>query len=104
MIWLLSEAKIFSSANLAVLFRLWPIVLIAFGLELLVGRGSRSISLLIGVGTVVLLLVLMVVGPALGLAPNVEVKTVQCNEPIGDATSAQVNLDLSVGQRDRSSR
>ena len=47
-IWLLFEAKILSGANLAVLFRLWPIVLIAFGLELLVGRNSRRMSLLIG--------------------------------------------------------
>lgn len=97
-IWLLAEAKVFSSANLAVLFRLWPVVLIAFGLELLFGRGSRSISLLIGLGTVVLLLVLMIAGPALGLAPNVEIQEQQYSELLDDATSAQVNLDLSVGR------
>ncbi len=97
-IWLLFEANIFSSVNLVVLFRLWPIVLIAFGLELLFGRGSRSMSLLIGAGTVVLLLVLMVVGPALGLAPSAEIQTAQYNEPVGDAASAQMNLDLSVGR------
>lgn len=97
-IWLLTEAKVFSSANLAVLFRLWPVVLIAFGVELLVGRGSRSLSLLIGLGTVVVLLVLMVAGPALGLAPDVEVHQQQYSEPLGDAASAQVNIDLSVGR------
>ncbi|MFN8452241.1 MAG: DUF5668 domain-containing protein [Anaerolineae bacterium] len=97
-IWLLAEAHVFSSANLAVLFRLWPVVLIAFGLELLFGRGSRSISLLIGLGTVVLLLVLMIAGPALGLAPSAEVHEQQYSEPLGDATSAQVNLNLSVGR------
>jgi hypothetical protein len=97
-IWLLSEANILTGANMVVLFRLWPVILIAFGLELLVGRGSRSRSLLIGLGTVVLLLVLMVVGPALGLAPSAEVHEQQYTEPIGDAASAQVNLDLSVGQ------
>ncbi|MCC6805048.1 MAG: hypothetical protein IT319_19360 [Anaerolineae bacterium] len=97
-IWLLAEANVFSSANLAVLFRLWPVVLIAFGLELLIGRGSRSLSLLIGFGTVVLLLVLMVVGPALGLAPAVEIHEQQYSEPLGDTASAQINLDLSVGR------
>lgn len=97
-IWLLTEAKVFSSANLAVLFRLWPVVLIAFGVELLVGRGSRSLSLLIGLGTVVILLVLMVAGPALGLAPDVEIHEQQYAEPLGDASSAQVNIDLSVGR------
>jgi hypothetical protein len=97
-IWLLFEAKILSGANLVVLFRLWPLVLIAFGLELLFGRRSRSISLLIGGGAIVLLLVLMAVGPALGLAPSAEVKTAQYSEPVGDATAASVNLDLSVGR------
>ena len=97
-IWLLFEANILSGANLVVLFRLWPLILIAFGLELLIGRGSRSMSLLIGLGTVVLLLALMVAGPALGLAPSTEVHEQQYNEPLGEATSAQVNLDLSVGR------
>lgn len=97
-IWLLAEAKVLSGANLVVLFRFWPIILIAFGLELLVGRGSRGLSLLIGLGTVALLLVLMLVGPALGLAPTVEVKTAQYSEPLADATAAQVNLDLSTGR------
>ncbi len=97
-IWLLFEAKILTGANLVVLFRLWPVILIAFGLELLIGRGSRSMSLAIGLGTVILLLALMVVGPALGLAPSVEVQEQQYSEPLGAATSAQVNLDLSVGR------
>ncbi len=97
-IWLLAEANILSGANLVVLFRFWPVILIAFGLQLLVGRNSRSLSLLIGLGTIVLLLALMVVGPALGLAPSVETKTAQYSEPLGAATSAQVNLDLSVGR------
>jgi hypothetical protein len=96
-IWLLFEAHILSGANLAVLLRLWPVLLIALGVELLFGRRSRGISLLIGVVTVLLLLALMVIGPALGLAPNVEVKTAQYSEALDDATAAQINLNLSVG-------
>jgi len=96
-IWLLFEAKILSGANLEVLFRLWPVVLIACGLELLIGRRSRTISLGIGLGTIVLLLALMVVGPTLGLAPTVDIKTAQYSEPVGGATAAQVTLGLSVG-------
>lgn len=97
-IWLLAEAKILTGANLTVLFRLWPVVLIAFGLELLIGRGSRSLSLLIGLGTIVLLLVLMVVGPSLGLASSAEVKQQAFSEPLDGASSAQIDLDLSVGR------
>ncbi len=97
-IWLLAEANVFSGANLVVLFRLWPIILIAFGLELLFGRSNRAVSLLIGGGTVVLLLALMVVGPALGLAPTAEVKTAHYTEPFDNARTAQINLSFSVGQ------
>ncbi len=97
-IWLLFQANIISGANLAVLFRLWPLILIAFGLELLIGRNSRSVSLLIGGGTVVLLLVLMIVGPALGLGANLDIQEKQLQEPLGDTTSAQLDLGLAVGR------
>ena len=97
-VWLLFQANILSGANLAVLFRLWPLILIGLGLELLFGRSSRSISLLIGGGTVALLLVLMLVGPAIGLGANVEFQEKQLQEPLGDTTSAQLDLGLSVGK------
>lgn len=97
-IWLLFQANVISGANLAVLFRLWPLILIAFGLELLIGRNSRSVSLLIGGGTVVLLLVLMLVGPTIGLGSNLDIQEKQIQEPLGDTTSAQLDLNLSVGR------
>ena len=96
-VWLLGEAKIISAANLSVLWRLWPILLIAIGLELLVGRSSRLVGRLIAGGAVVLLIALMVVGPSLGLATNVEVKTAQYSEPVDGATSAKVDLGVGTG-------
>ncbi|MBK8020543.1 MAG: hypothetical protein IPK19_03705 [Chloroflexi bacterium] len=96
-IWLLREANIFTAQNMAVLLRLWPVILIAIGVELLIGRGSRSMSMLIVGATIVVLLALMFVGPAIGLAPNVEVKTMSIDEPLGDATSARMNLGIGVG-------
>jgi hypothetical protein len=64
---------------------------------LLIGRNSRALSLVIGLGTIALLLVLMVIGPSIGLATNVEVKQAQFTEPLEGATSAQMDLDLSLG-------
>ncbi len=95
-IWLLGNLGVISGANLAVLVRLWPLVLIIIGLELLIGRNSPSLSALIGIGAVVLLVLLMLVGPSLGWAGNVEVKTASFSEPLGDASSASVNLSLGV--------
>ena len=96
-VWLLLQANLISGANLAVLFRLWPVILIAIGLELLIGRKSRALSLIIGGGTIILLLALMFVGPSLGLVGNVNIQSMQYAEPLDDATSAQLDLDLSVG-------
>jgi hypothetical protein len=96
-IWLLLQAHVISGANLVVLFRFWPVILIAIGLELLLGRRSWALSLVIGAGTIVLLLALMVVGPSLGWAGSVDIQTQQFAEPLDDATSAQLELNLSVG-------
>lgn len=98
-IWLLGNMGVISSANLIVLLRLWPLILIVVGLDLLFGRRSPGIGALIGIGTVVVLVALMLVGPSIGLgAPNLDVQTDNYSEPRGDATSARVELDLSVGK------
>ena len=98
-IWLLRNAGILGNENLVVLFRLWPLLLIAVGLDLLVGRKSQVLGTLIGVGTVVLIIVLMIVGPSIGLTgPSLEVKLDSYSEPREDAASASVQLDLSVAR------
>ncbi len=50
-VWLLREANVLTNANLAILFRFWPIILIGLGLALLVGRSSSQLSTLIILGT-----------------------------------------------------
>jgi predicted membrane protein len=98
-VWLLSNMGILSTANLAVLFRLWPLLLIVIGLDLLFGRKSPAVGAIIGIGAVVLVIVLMLIGPSIGLTgPSLEIKLDQYAEPREDATSASVRLDLSVAQ------
>ncbi|MBL8131389.1 MAG: hypothetical protein JNL42_05995 [Anaerolineae bacterium] len=96
-IWLLRELDIFTAQNMAVLLRLWPLILIAIGVELLIGRGSRAASTFIVGATIIVLVLLMFVGPSLGLAPNVEIKSLSLNEPVGEAASARMNLGVGVG-------
>ncbi len=96
-IWLLGQAGILTSANFAVLGRMWPIVLVAFGFDLLFGR-QRGLSMLIGLFTVVLLVILMIIGPSIGLASNAELVTDAFSEPIGDATRADIYLSGAVGE------
>ncbi|MAS37734.1 MAG: hypothetical protein CL610_27305 [Anaerolineaceae bacterium] len=96
-LWLLSNLGVISAANLFVLVRLWPLLLIIVGLDLLFGRQSRSMGNLIGVGAVVLIVFVVLVGPSLGLAgPNLDITQSSFNEPVEDATDATINLDLSL--------
>jgi hypothetical protein len=97
-VWLLGNLGVISGANLSVLFRLWPLFLIAIGLDLLIGRNSTAIGAAIGVGTVVLVIILMLVGPGLGWATNVDAQTDTYSAPLGDASRATINLNLGVGE------
>lgn len=96
LVWLLTNMGLLSSANIAVLFRLWPLLLIVAGLNILVSRRSPQFSALIGVGAVLVILLLMLVGPSLGLVSSAEIKEVRYDEPMGDVTSADVTLDVGV--------
>ena len=100
LVWLLSNLGVLQPASIGVLFRLWPLVLIIIGLDLLFGRQSPAIGTLIGVGGVALIIVLMLIGPSLGWVSAADVKDASYSEPVGEATSAVVNLDLSVASTD----
>ncbi|MCC6615890.1 MAG: hypothetical protein IT320_20640 [Anaerolineae bacterium] len=97
-IWLLGQLNVLSGASFAVLFRLWPLILVAIGINLLVGRGHPQVSTLIGIVTVVVFVVLMLIGPSIGLAQTVEAQEAQYQEPLAGVESANVNLDLSVAE------
>jgi hypothetical protein len=92
---LLANLNLIPQLNLAVLFRLWPVILIAVGLEILIGRRSAWISGVIGLAAVGLVIVFLLIGPSLGLAPSAQVQTGRFSEPVGEATSARVSLDLT---------
>lgn len=96
-IWMLTSLNILSLQHFSVLFKLWPLVLIAIGVQLLIGRSSRERVLLIGFGTIAVLLVLMVVGPSIGLSGNIEAQRASYSEPLDGAESAQVEIGVGVG-------
>ena len=94
---LLGTMGVLSRANFVVLFRLWPVLLILVGLDVVFGRRSPAIGALLGVGAVALIVGLMLVGPSLGWGEDLDVKTDRFSERIGEATSARVSLNLSSG-------
>jgi hypothetical protein len=97
LIWLLSNLGLISSANISVAFRLWPLILIIVGFDLLFGRKSPVVGAMIGLITVIVFFSLILIGPALGLAANVDIQSASYSEPVADASRAQIELRGAVG-------
>ncbi len=94
-VWLLVNFGLIQGFTLGRLLRLWPLFLIAAGLELLVGRGRAWISAVIGLLTVGAAVALLMYGQQLGLAQGSALKTESFSAPLDNATRAQVTLDLA---------
>ena len=96
-VWLLGNLGYIPMPSLRMLLRLWPLILIIIGLDIIFGRRSPVIGGLIGLGAVALVIVLLLFGPSLGLEalePSGELQTLTFSEPLGSATSAHITLDL----------
>jgi hypothetical protein len=93
-VWTLSNLGIIPPANFSLLLRLWPLALIVIGLEILIGRRSTLLSAIFGLAVVAVIVLVLVMGPALGLPPAPIPSTDTYREPVGSATSASVMLDL----------
>jgi hypothetical protein len=113
-IWLLSNIGVLTDLNIGILLRLWPLVLVVIGLDLLFGRRWPALSVLIGLATVVLVIALLLYGPQLGIAADrpatffgfpivtgideSDIRTERFTELLRDAQSAEVVLDLHPGR------
>lgn len=93
-VWLLANLGVLTAESIAAAFRLWPLLLIVAGLDLLFGRQSPVLGALIGLGTVVVFIVLMLIGPSLGLVPTAETESIVFESEA--ATAYTVNLNASV--------
>jgi hypothetical protein len=73
-----------------VAFRLWPLLLVAWGLELMVGRRSAW-----GAAVALILMLLILVGGVYMLSDSdpPSASTIEVDVPLGEAREAQVTLD-----------
>lgn len=95
---LLSNLGIITMQNVVALLRMWPLLLIFLGLDLLFGRRSPILGALIGLGAVVVAGVIMLVGPSIGLAGDWEVKSFKDQAALNGAETADVTLELALGK------
>jgi hypothetical protein len=94
-IWLLVNYNVIQGFEWWQLLRLWPLFLIAAGLELLLGRNRPLVSALIGLLTVGAAVALLYFAPQLGLGQNADVQHERFTETLEGAELAEINLDLS---------
>ncbi len=96
-LWLLANVGLLPQGNWFSLLRYWPILLIGVGVDLLIGRHSPFFGAIIAVGVLAVAVALILTLPPITATSLEDVVTERFSEPLGEATSAEIDLDLSLG-------
>lgn len=96
-LWLLNTLNLLPGWSWVSIWRLWPVFLIAIGLDLLIARRSPILGAIVALATIGLVVGLIFAGKTIGISSNPDVITEQFSEELGSANSARVELDFSVG-------
>lgn len=95
---LLSNFDILPRFSINAFLSLWPLILVAVGINILLAPSYPRLRPWIGMGMLVLAISLVYLVPSLGSSPTAELKEAHFSEPIGNSASARVVLDLSIGE------
>lgn len=95
-IWLLGSMGVIPNATFGVLLSLWPVILIVIGLDILIGRKSPIGGAIVGLIGVGLVAAALIVGPSLGLATGGTLKTQNLSADIGQAVTAEIDLNFDT--------
>jgi hypothetical protein len=96
-VWLLYNLNLISASGINIALSLWPLALIALGVDLLLRPQSPRLSALIVVLIALAVICAAVVAPRLGIG-ILQTTTNTFTEPIVAADSAAINLYPSVGR------
>lgn len=103
LVFLLNNLGVIQGNPWAVLWRLWPVLLIALGVEILIGRSGgfgAVVSALLGVGVVAFVLWVLIARPALpGFNPTIgnDLQTTNIKYPLKEIRSASVSINFTTG-------
>ncbi|MCB2214106.1 hypothetical protein KQH50_01800 [bacterium] len=95
-IWLLANLEIIPVRNLWLLIRLWPVLIILAGLDVLFARRLAVVGALLGLMVIAGVVYVIWQGEDLGVQPEPQVKRESISLGLGDIETADFNLDLSV--------
>jgi hypothetical protein len=91
--WLMVNLGYIPPINLGQLLKLWPILLIVLGIDIIFGRRYPWAGSVIGLLAVAGIIAFLVMSPSLGVPTTPQVKTETFTEPIGTATSAKYIIE-----------
>ncbi len=94
-IFLLSNLDIIKPVNANALFALWPLILIVIGLDLIFARRSPLAGALIALVVIGAIVAVLIAAPSLNLPSGGQLQTRSLTDPVGAATSAEINLAFS---------
>jgi len=96
-IWLLVNLNVIEAVSLNSLLRLWPLILVVIGLDLLFGHQSSWGGAVIGVLTVAAVVGFLIFGPSLGWTTGAEsdAKVESFSVPLEKTSSADIILHLA---------
>ncbi len=95
-IWLLTNMGIIPSENLWVLIRLWPVLVIIAGLDILFARRFAVIGALLGLLAIAGVVYILLNGSNLGIETAPQPKTETFSAELNGTESASIDLSLSV--------
>ena len=93
--WLLVNLGIIPAFNPVMLLKLWPIILIVLGFDMILGRRYPWAGSLIGLLAVAGIVTFLIMSPKLGYTPAAQTQTETFTEMIGDATASKIYLEAS---------
>ena len=97
-LWLLSNLGLLPAWSWGSLWRLWPLAMIAIGLDILIARRSPIFGAIIGIAVIGLLVLVVFLGSSFGFDQRADIKHDALQEPLGTTKSALVEIDFSVGK------
>jgi len=93
---LLRNLELIPVFNLTMLLRLWPLLLVVMGLEIIFGRRSAWVGTIIGLITVAVIAVFLVMSPNLGISSAEQPQTKVYSAPLVDVTSVTYRISTSA--------
>lgn len=92
---LLRNLEIIPTFNINMLLRLWPLILVVIGLDILFGHRASWVGGVIGILAVGGIIAFLMLSPSLGIKETGGTKTETISEPVDTATSAKYYFEFS---------